>query len=69
MSIAEGLAQVRARIERAAERLRTPRSRLAALLGCVGAHHGPPEGRRFSGAEAVALHAANALDARVNEAL
>jgi 3'-5' exoribonuclease len=57
------------RIERAAEALRTPRGRLAALLGCVGSHHGPPEGRRFPSPEAVALHAANALDARVAEAL
>jgi hypothetical protein len=56
------------RIERAGEVLRTPRGRLAALLGCVGAHHGPPEGRRFPSPEAVALHAANALDARVAEA-
>jgi hypothetical protein len=35
----------------------------------VAAHHGPPESRRFPGPEAVALHAANQLDARVNDAL
>ena len=35
---------------------------------CIASHHGPPEGRRFAGPEAVALHAANQLDARVGEA-
>jgi 3'-5' exoribonuclease len=56
------------RIEAAAARTRLPRERLLHLLACVAAHHGPPEGRRFPSAEAVALHAANALDARVAEA-
>jgi 3'-5' exoribonuclease len=57
------------RIERHAGRLGTPRERLLALLGCVAAHHGPPEGQRHTSAEAVALQAANALDARVADAL
>ena len=35
----------------------------------VASHHGAPEGRRFPSPEAVALHAANSLDARVNDAL
>ncbi len=56
------------RIEAAAARTRLPRTRLMHLLACVAAHHGPPEGRRFPSPEAVALHAANALDARVAEA-
>jgi 3'-5' exoribonuclease len=56
------------RIEASAARTRLPQERLLALLACVAAHHGPPEGRRFPGPEAVALHAANALDARVAEA-
>jgi 23S rRNA maturation-related 3'-5' exoribonuclease YhaM len=56
------------RIEAACARARVPRERLLRLLACVAAHHGPPEGRRFPSAEAVALHAANALDARVAEA-
>jgi 3'-5' exoribonuclease len=56
------------RIEAAAARTRLPQERLLALLACVAAHHGPPEGRRFPSPEAVALHAANALDARVAEA-
>ena len=56
------------RIEDAALARRLPRERLLRLLACVAAHHGPPEGRRFPSAEAVALHAANALDARVAEA-
>jgi hypothetical protein len=56
------------RIENAASSGRLPRERLLHLLACVAAHHGPPEGRRFPSAEAVALHAANALDARVAEA-
>jgi 3'-5' exoribonuclease len=56
------------RIEASAARTRLPQERLLALLACVASHHGPPEGRRFPGPEAVALHAANALDARVAEA-
>ena len=50
-------------------RARTDESALQPLLGIVAAHHGAPEGRRFPSPEAVALHAANALDARVNDAL
>ena len=58
-----------ARIERAGTRVRVDEARLQPLLGAVASHHGPPEGRRFPSPEAVALHAANALDARVNDAL
>jgi 23S rRNA maturation-related 3'-5' exoribonuclease YhaM len=58
-----------ARIERAGARGRLGETRLQPLLGCVASHHGPPEGRRFPSAEAVALHAADSLDARVNDAL
>lgn len=57
------------RIERAAARVAIDTARLQPLLGAVASHHGPPEGRRFPSPEAVALHAANALDARVNDAL
>ena len=49
--------------------MRIDESALQPLLGVVAAHHGAPEGRRFPSPEAVALHAANALDARVNDAL
>jgi hypothetical protein len=58
-----------ARVERAGARVRLEEARLQPLLGAVASHHGPPEGRRFPSPEAVALHAANALDARVNDAL
>ena len=59
-----------ARIERAGAPGRvSTTSALRPLLGVVASHHGPPEGRRFPSPEAVALHAANALDARVNDAL
>ena len=58
-----------ARIERAGARSRIDESALRPLLGVVASHHGAPEGRRFPSPEAVALHAANALDARVNDAL
>ena len=61
-----GLRPHRARGARARASTRAP---LQPLLGCVAAHHGAPEGRRFPSPEAVALHAANALDARVNDAL
>ena len=57
-----------ARIERAGARAHIDESALQPLLGIVASHHGPPEGRRFPSPEAVALHAANALDARVNDA-
>jgi 3'-5' exoribonuclease len=42
---------------------------LLPLLNAVAGHHGPIEGRRLETPEAVALHHANALDARVGEAL
>jgi 3'-5' exoribonuclease len=58
-----------ARIERAAARVRMDETKLQPLLGAVASHHGPPEGRRFPSPEAVALHAANALDSRVNDSL
>ncbi len=58
-----------ARIERAGARARIDESALQPLLGIVASHHGAPEGRRFPSPEAVALHAANALDSRVNDAL
>jgi 3'-5' exoribonuclease len=41
---------------------------LLPLLNAVAGHHGPLEGRRLETAEAIALHQANALDARVGEA-
>ncbi len=39
------------------------------LLNAVASHHGPLEGRRLETAEAIALFNANALDARIGEAL
>jgi 3'-5' exoribonuclease len=42
---------------------------LLPLLNAVAGHHGPIEGRRLETPEAVALHHANSLDARVGEAL
>ncbi len=42
---------------------------LLPLLNAVAGHHGPIEGRRLETPEAVALHHANALDARIGEAL
>jgi hypothetical protein len=42
---------------------------LVPLLACVAGHHGPLEGRRLETAESLALFHANALDARVAEAL
>ena len=56
-------------IDRAADGIGLDRERLLALEHAVASHHGPLEGRRFETPEAVALHAANALDARVGEAL
>ncbi len=41
---------------------------LLPLLNAVAGHHGPLEGRRLETPEAIALHQANALDARVGEA-
>ncbi|HEX2378008.1 MAG TPA: HD domain-containing protein [Gaiellales bacterium] len=42
---------------------------LLPLLNAVAGHHGPLEGRRLETAEAVALHHANTLDARLGESL
>jgi 3'-5' exoribonuclease len=42
---------------------------LLPLLNAVAGHHGPIEGRRLETPEAVALHHANTLDARIGEAL
>jgi 3'-5' exoribonuclease len=42
---------------------------LLPLLNAVAGHHGPLEGRRLETPEAIALYQANALDARVGEAL
>ncbi len=44
-------------------------AQLLPLLNVVAAHHGPLEGRRLETPEAVCLHHANQLDARVGEAL
>jgi 3'-5' exoribonuclease len=56
-------------IDQAATRLRIGERRLLPLLHAVAGHHGPLEGRRLETPEAVALQGANALDARVSEAL
>ena len=42
---------------------------LLPLLNAVAGHHGPIEGRRLETPEAVSLHHANPLDARVGESL
>ena len=42
---------------------------LLPLLNAVAGHHGPLEGRRLETPEAVCLHGANQLDARVAESL
>jgi 3'-5' exoribonuclease len=42
---------------------------LLPLLNAVAGHHGPIEGRRLETPEAIALHQANTLDARLGEAL
>jgi 3'-5' exoribonuclease len=42
---------------------------LLPLLNAVAGHHGPLEGRKLETPEAVALHHANQLDARIGEAL
>jgi 3'-5' exoribonuclease len=44
-------------------------AQLLPLLNVVAGHHGPLEGRRLETPEAVCLHHANQLDARVGEAL
>ncbi len=56
-------------IDEAARRCNLPESTLLPLLHAVASHHGALEGRRLETPEAVALHQANALDARVGEAL
>jgi 23S rRNA maturation-related 3'-5' exoribonuclease YhaM len=42
---------------------------LLPLLNAVAGHHGPLEGRRLETPEAICLHHANMLDARVGESL
>jgi 3'-5' exoribonuclease len=56
-------------IDAAARRIDLDEAVLLPLLNAVAGHHGPLEGRRLETPEAVALHGANALDARVGEAL
>jgi 3'-5' exoribonuclease len=46
-----------------------PEEQRLALLHCVLAHHGAPDGRRFGSLEALALYRLNALDAGVKGAL
>jgi 3'-5' exoribonuclease len=46
-----------------------PEEQRLALLHCVLAHHGAPDGRRFGSPEALALYRLNALDAGVKGAL
>jgi 3'-5' exoribonuclease len=56
-------------IDAAAARTGLEEAVLLPLLNAVAGHHGPLEGRRLETPEAVCLHAANSLDARVGEAL
>ena len=56
-------------IDAAAERVQLEPAVRDHLVHAVASHHGPIEGRRLETAEAVALHHANSLDARVGEAL
>jgi 3'-5' exoribonuclease len=55
-------------IDAAARDLEIPDAVLLPLLNAVAGHHGPLEGRRLETPEAIALHQANSLDARVGEA-
>jgi 3'-5' exoribonuclease len=55
-------------IDAAARELGLADAVLLPLLNAVAGHHGPLEGRRLETPEAIALHQANALDARVGEA-
>ena len=55
-------------IDAAAARSGLEEAVLLPLLNAVAGHHGPLEGRRLETAEAVCLHAANSLDARIGEA-
>jgi|SRR5689334_15897921 len=56
-------------IDAAARALELGEPALLPLLNAVAGHHGPLEGRRLETPEAVALFHANALDARIGEAL
>jgi 3'-5' exoribonuclease len=56
-------------IDAAAGRVGLADDVLLPLLNAVAGHHGPLEGRRLETPEAVALYHANALDARLAEAL
>ena len=56
-------------IDAAARAVRLGDDILLPLLNAVAGHHGPLEGRRLETAEAVALHHANTLDARLGETL
>ncbi|HYX87517.1 MAG TPA: HD domain-containing protein [Gaiellales bacterium] len=56
-------------IDRAAREIGLADDVLLPLLNAVAGHHGPLEGRRLETPEAVALFHANALDARLGEAL
>jgi 3'-5' exoribonuclease len=56
-------------IDAAARAVELGEPALLPLLNAVAGHHGPLEGRRLETAEAVALFHANALDARIGEAL
>jgi 3'-5' exoribonuclease len=56
-------------IDAAARRTGLADDVLLPLLNAVAGHHGPLEGRRLETPEAVALFHANALDARLGEAL
>jgi hypothetical protein len=56
-------------IDAAARAVELPEPALLPLLNAVAGHHGPLEGRRLETPEAVALFHANALDARIGEAL
>jgi len=56
-------------IDAAARELGLADDVLLPLLNAVAGHHGPTEGRRLETPEAIALHHANTLDARLGEAL
>jgi 3'-5' exoribonuclease len=56
-------------IDHAARDVDLGEAALLPLLNAVAGHHGPLEGRRLETPEALALFHANALDARVGEAL
>jgi len=56
-------------IDAAARAVELGEPALLPLLNAVAGHHGPLEGRRLETPEAVALFHANALDARIGEAL